>query len=226
MAIGLAKIFGFEFKENFNYPYISKSIQEFWQRWHISLSSWLRDYLFSPLSVRMRNLRSFGMILAVIITFFICGLWHGPAWHFVIWGLFQGILLILEQIKFIRFNKIPVLIRRIYVIFMIITGWVFFRSETISYALSFLKRMFGFASGNNYEPIIFITNYTVFVIILGVIFATPIRKKISGFFHKRQFKFIQNTWIIGRYMVHLFLFLLSVIEMAQSGFNPFIYFRF
>jgi alginate O-acetyltransferase complex protein AlgI len=226
MAIGLARIFGFEFKENFNYPYIAKSVQEFWQRWHISFSSWLRDYIFSPLSVRMRSLRSIGAIIAVIITFFICGLWHGPAWHYVIWGLFHGTFLLLERIKFIRFNKIPALIRRVYVLMVVMTGWVFFRSENLIYALRYLKRMFGFASGSNYEPLIYVTNYTVFVIIAGLIFATPVRRTIAGFLHERLPLFIQKTWIIGRYPVYLLLFLLSVVELAQSGFNPFIYFRF
>ena len=226
MAIGLARMFGFEYRENFNYPYIAKSIQEFWQRWHISFSSWLRDYLFNPIAIGMRYARSIGLIIAVLVTFFICGLWHGPAWHYIVWGLFHGLCLILEKIRILRFNKWPVIFRRFYVLLVVIIGWVLFRSDTLYYAFEYLGHMFGTASGTNYFPLIYVNNYTVFVMILAILFSTPIRKKFTELFMKRTKSPVMNLWAFGRYPFYLTLFVLSVVEIAQSGFNPFIYFRF
>jgi alginate O-acetyltransferase complex protein AlgI len=226
MAIGLAKVFGFEFKENFNYPYVAKSIRGFWQQWHISLSSWLRDYLFSPISVKLRYSGSFGLITSVLVTFIICGIWHGPGWHFLIWGIFHALLLIFEQIKIVRFQKWPVFIRRFYVIFAVIIGWVFFRSETLTDALLYFKTMFGLASGHNYAPLIFVTNYSIIVLLTGILFAAPLRKKIGELINAQRSLIIVNSWNLGRYPIYLLLFFIAIAEMAQSGFNPFIYFRF
>jgi alginate O-acetyltransferase complex protein AlgI len=226
MAIGIARIFGFRFRENFNFPYIAKSIQEFWQRWHMSLSSWLRDYLFAPISVTLRHWKGAAALVAVLITFLICGIWHGPGWQFVIWGLIHALLLVFENLKFVRFKRIPAFLRHIYTLLAVMVGWVFFRSEDIPYALSFLKRLFGLASGNNYASLIYINNYTVFIFILAVVLCLPTGKTISKLLKPQTLALMKQIWHYGRYPVYLFLLFIEGSELAQSAYNPFIYFRF
>ena len=137
MAVGLGKMFGFEFIENFNFPYISQSIKEFWRRWHISLSTWFRDYLYIPLGGnRCSKMRNY---FNLIIVFFLCGLWHGATWPFVIWGLYHGLFLLLEKTRFgILVDKMPRPFRHVYAVLVIMCGWVLFRSDTISQAMIFL----------------------------------------------------------------------------------------
>ena len=140
MAIGLGRMFGFEILENFNYPYISSSIREFWRRWHISLTNWFRDYLYIPLGGnRGTPARTY---LNLLTVFFLCGLWHGASWTFVVWGLYHGAFLILERLKFGKLlNSAWSPVRHLYTILVFMVGWVFFRSDTLPYALEFLKAM-------------------------------------------------------------------------------------
>jgi len=221
MAIGLGKMLGFNFKENFNYPYISKSIKEFWKRWHISLSTWFKDYLYIPLGGNKK-----GALLTyrnLLIVFFITGFWHGASYNFIFWGLFHGAFLILEKTKGSLIEKLPNSIKHIYVLLVAIVGWVFFRAETFNDAIVYLQHLFTPTTDGNYIPFIYVNNYFVFVLCLAIIFATPVRKVISQKFTPEKFEAIQ---LISTYGFHFLLLLFSIMELAQSSYNPFIYFRF
>jgi len=222
MAIGLGKMFGFNFKENFNYPYIAKSIQDFWRRWHISLSTWFRDYLYIPLGGNKKS--KFRTYLNLIIVFFITGLWHGASWNFVVWGLYHGFFLLIERTVSFSLPKKFSILKRGYLLIVVIVGWVIFRSETLSYAIVFIKTMFSFSSGNNNYPLIFLNSYYIFIICAGIVFSTPIRHFMVGFTNKKQeYKHL----VLGvKYSTYLILFLFSISELAHSTYNPFIYFRF
>ena len=222
MAIGLGKMFGFNFLENFNYPYISSSIQEFWRRWHISLSSWFRDYLYIPMGGnRKSRTRTY---INLIIVFFVTGLWHGASWNFIIWGLFHGGFLILERLGFgIILRKLPRVFGHLYVLFIVIIGWVFFRAKTLTEALLYLKGMFsnrGFGNESIYQHFNY---YVAFVLILALLFSTPIKTfvlaKMAAMFSKPYQQIIVFPLV-------LFLFFFSLLELAESSYNPFIYFRF
>jgi alginate O-acetyltransferase complex protein AlgI len=219
MAIGLAKMFGFNFRENFNYPYISQSIQEFWRRWHISLSSWFRDYLYIPLGGNRKG--KFRTYLNLLIVFFITGLWHGASLNFIFWGLFHGLFLILERSKLINTDRFPAIFRHLYALVVVIIGWVFFRADNLHAAIGFLKSMAGLQTGTNYTPLIYITNYSMFVLGLAVLFSTPIRKLIAD-----KVESLQQLALVSRYGFYTVLFVLSILELAQSSYNPFIYYRF
>jgi len=193
MAIGLGKMFGFDFLENFNHPYISKSIQEFWRRWHISLSSWFRDYLYIPLGGNRKGIgRTY---VNLIIVFFITGLWHGASWNFIFWGLFHGFFLIWERIGLSKFlNKAPNFVGHIYLALVVLVGWVFFRAENLSDAWQYLEGMFAFRKGGNEIVYQYISTYFVFVFIIAVIFSTNIKvyfKAKWALLNKpQQFKYI------------------------------------
>lgn len=224
MAIGLGKMLGFNFKENFNYPYISRSIQEFWRRWHISLSTWFRDYLYIPLGGNRK-----GVIKTyrnLIIVFFITGLWHGASWNFIFWGLFHGLFLILERAKIIRTYKLPILFQHLYVLTIVMLGWVFFRAETMKEAVIFVKSLVGSTSGVNQIAFIYLNPYTVVMICIAIVFSMPIRKTIDDFCSRLLNTSTKSVFEISKYSFYLLLLLLSIIELAQSSYNPFIYFRF
>ncbi len=222
MAIGLGKMFGFNFKENFDHPYISKSVQEFWRRWHISLSSWFRDYLYIPLGGnRKGRLRT---LFNLIIVFFITGLWHGASWNFVVWGLFHGFFLILERVNPIQLSAKFNILRRLYLLLVVLVGWVIFRAENLEYALEYLNTMFTVKSGTFNYPYLYLNSYTLWVIFLGMFFATPVRKilieKTTNFLSK-------EVWVrTAERCFYLVIFVVSLLELAQTTYNPFIYFRF
>lgn len=227
MAIGLGKMFGFTFLENFNYPYISKSIREFWRRWHISLSSWFRDYLYVPLGGNQKgNTRTYFNLLVV---FFLTGLWHGASWNFIIWGLFHGFFLTLERIITPVFPfKLPSVLYHIYTLLIVLVGWVFFRIENIDEGLSYIHAMFSFSlSPDWFDKIKYMVNKEImWVLILAVTFSMPI-KKIA----LQKLSLIKNDNIaltgLGFYRLLIILFLLvSVSYIAADTYNPFIYFRF
>ncbi|PXX27818.1 alginate O-acetyltransferase complex protein AlgI [Arenibacter sp. ARW7G5Y1] len=222
MAIGLGKMFGFDFLENFNYPYISQSIQEFWRRWHISLSTWFRDYLYIPLGGnRHGNFRTY---YNLIIVFFITGLWHGASWNFIVWGLFHGFFLIIERVGFGSvLNKLPKILRHIYTLLVVLIGWVFFRIETLTDAMLFLKGMFGYSIKGNELIYQYFNPYFIFVLILAIVFSTPITRVFSNLATRVMAKSYQKMLA---YPIMLILFLLCLLELAESNYNPFIYFRF
>lgn len=223
MAIGLGLMFGFEFKENFNYPYISQSIQEFWRRWHISLSSWFRDYLYIPLGGSRKGV--FNTYRNLVIVFLVTGLWHGASWNFIIWGVFHGMFLIFERIGLKnQLKKLPSFIAHFYLLIVVLIGWVFFKAETLDYALNYIGTMFGINAGSDYLPLLYFNNFTIIIFFLGICFSMPLRNKISHFIEKAipQTQMANNL----KYVCYLVLFGVTILELAGSSYNPFIYFRF
>lgn len=224
MAIGLARMFGFKFLENFNYPYISKSITEFWRRWHISLSSWFKDYLYIPLGGNRRG----NVYLNLLIVFIVTGLWHGAAWNFVIWGLWHGLFLIIERVsKKSKFNfKIPSFVSWFYTMIVVIIGWVLFRSPDMSFAINYLNVMFGISKPSvvGFNIWYYLDTMNIVMLLLASIASLPIAQYLRrnvGEYEEHSFLsvLIQNIYII-------LIFLISLMFIATSTYNPFIYFRF
>jgi alginate O-acetyltransferase complex protein AlgI len=234
MAIGLARVFGFHFPENFNYPYISRSIREFWRRWHISLSAWLRDYLYIPLGGnRCSPLKTY---LNLLIVFFLCGLWHGASWNFIVWGLFHGFFLILERWSLMRWLETMWLpLRHAYTLIIVLIGWVFFRSSTLDYALNFIQAMLGFSTGTGieYHAFLYLNSEVILTAFIGIFAAIPVIPYLLKFYKK----IITNDSIFFNALsIYLFstfnlvslgiIFLTSSMKLASNTYNPFIYFRF
>lgn len=223
MAIGLGKIFGFKFPENFNYPYAATSLTDFWRRWHITLSNWFRDYLYIPLGGnRVPALRHY---LNIWLVFLLVGLWHGASWSFIIWGIYQGLFLILERINFladlVRRLALPKLVSHFYLILVVMIGWVFFRSANLDQAWEFIQQLALLADGtaylDAYHPLdYFIHSDILIVTILGSIISFPI------------FNNIHRTPVNQAVLIFL-LFVLLIISasvISIQTYNPFIYFRF
>ena len=211
MAIGLGKIFGFDFLENFNYPYISGSVREFWRRWHISLSSWFRDYLYIPLGGSRKG--AWRTYRNLFIVFFVTGLWHGASYNFILWGLFHGVFLVLERWKLGAFlERIPRVFRHIYTLLIVMIAWVFFRAETLPTHWNWN------AVYTNLNP------EQVTFMILGILFSLPVVDRFTErFVENGRRKQVWNSL----YLVMVGgVFILSICYMTGSGFNPFIYFRF
>ena len=223
MAIGLGLIFGFRFLENFNYPYISKSITEFWRRWHISLSTWFKEYLYIPLGGnRISPQRTY---INLFIVFLATGIWHGANWTFVVWGLWHGAFIIFEKAtnwhKKLGSIKLSIA-HHIYTIFIFVIGWVIFRADNIGYAYEYIKNMFGMIDlGQEYYHFAYyIDNLEIITFIVAIICATPVFSKMLYIpFSKKVQRATVNIWL-G------ILFLLSASSIAASTYNPFIYFRF
>lgn len=223
MAIGLGKIMGFDFMENFNYPYISKSVTEFWRRWHISLGSWFRDYVYIPLGGnRVGKPRQFFNILVVWL---LTGFWHGAEWNFPLWGLYFAVLLLIEKSFLLEKLKKSKIISHIYVMFLVIISFVIFNADGLSGAAYDLSGMFGLAGvpASSAEFVYYLRSYLL-VIIMAVIGATPLPKKIV--------EKIRNT-DKGNKLINIaepalcvVLFILITAYLVDGSFNPFLYFRF
>ena len=228
MAIGIGKMLGFEFLENFRYPYISKSVREFWRRWHISFSTWLRDYLYVPLG---GNRKGAGRTLInLIIVFFFCGLWHGAKWTFVIWGLWHGLFLIVERTRFGKLLDSNKSLGHIYTLWVVSTGWVFFRSESLSYAANYLCALIGLGKGVH-SAFMFLDLKTSLAISLGMIGSTPVTEKIKALLQRGEvsgpfFRAVVRCSSILSLIYVYAVFALSVIFVSMSTYNPFIYFQF
>ena len=229
MAIGLGKMFGFHFPENFNYPYISKSIKEFWRRWHISLSTWFRDYLYIPLGGnRVSPARNY---LNLITVFFLCGLWHGASWTFVIWGLYHGVFLIIERPAFSRwFERGPRFFSHIYAMAVVIVGWVLFRADTLSHALDYLQAMTGLRSSNQaaYTVVALHLNPAVaLALAAGIVGSTPWLKNLGARLDSMSLRPSARIGMESLVNVALLLmFFVALTQLAAGTYNPFIYFRF
>ena len=238
MAIGLGRVFGFHFLENFNYPYIAGTMQEFWRRWHISLSTWFRDYVYIPLGGSRRGtIRTY---VNLIIVFLLTGFWHGAAWSFVLWGAYHGLFLILERLGLARIlKKIPAPIRHIYTLLAVMTGWVFFRAESIGDAVLYLKCMFVQRIFGLYHIEIaeLLSNEFMTMLILSLIISVPVVRvvfgKIDGMDQAAANAGTASSGNISGSilsvladLVVLGLFALAVLYMLGASFNPFIYFRF
>ncbi len=221
MAIGLGKIFGFNFLENFNYPYISDSITEFWRRWHMSLSSWFKDYVYIPLGGnRVSKAKWYRNIF---IVWLLTGLWHGANWNYIMWGLYYGVILVIEKQFLLNFlEKLPKLIRHLYSIFLFMLGWTIFRLENTNDLLYALKNMFVLKKQNVFETLLGNINILQAVpyVIIGIILSTPIIRAINNRFRNNKiYTFIFDMAVYG-------IFLLSIVKLIGSTYNPFIYFRF
>jgi alginate O-acetyltransferase complex protein AlgI len=212
MAIGLGRMMGFHFLENFNYPYTSHSIKEFWRRWHISLSSWFRDYLYIPLGGNKKgNTRTY---LNLLLVFVLCGLWHGANYTFLFWGAWHGLFLVLERGGLDQFlEKRLNVIQWIYTFLVVSIGWVFFRALSIEYGISYTMQMLNFKLNGDFIPM---GNRTLLVLLLGILFSYD----WTNYF---KTKHISNSL---KSILLLLLFLLSISNLAVSTYNPFIYFRF
>lgn len=220
MAIGLGRIFGFHFLENFNYPYIALSMQDFWRRWHMSLTQWFRDYLYIPLGGNRKGKTR--TLINNSIVFFCTGLWHGAAWNYIIWGMYHGIFMLCEK-KWGYQDKLPKVVRHIYVLIIVMIGWVFFRADNLSTALLYLKQMFTFQSVSFDLLLMKLNPWFLFVGIMGIVFSTPIAKKLSEWI---QAKIPNVTSELFSDLCYTMLFLLSLCFVSGSSFNPFIYFKF
>lgn len=222
MAIGLGHMFGFTFLENFNYPYISKSITEFWRRWHISLSSWFRDYVYIPLGGSKKGLGK--QIRNIFIVWLLTGIWHGASMNFLYWGLYFAILLMVEKIFLLRYlEKLPAFVSRIYAMFFVLLGWVIFAFDNFSEGKAYLAAMFGGMSNSfaNGETIYLLYNNGVLLIILILASSGILTKLIK----KKMDKVTLPNMIICNIYYLLILFL-SVAYLVDASYNPFLYFRF
>jgi alginate O-acetyltransferase complex protein AlgI len=234
MAIGLGRMFGFHILENFNYPYISRSLREFWKRWHISLSTWFRDYLYFPLGGNRRGpIRTY---LNLVIVFFLCGLWHGASWNFVVWGLFHGLFLAAERTSFGRGLKVlPLPLKHAYAILVVMLGWVVFRTESMTNAVSYVSAMFGFAygSGVKHNLAMFLTNKLKWELCLGIILSAPVyplTQKMGRMICETGPALVNEVMdgvisFVGFVFLSLVMYA-SIISLAATAYNPFIYFRF
>lgn len=223
MAIGLGKMFGFNIHENFNHPYISTSIKDFWRRWHISLSTWFKEYLYIPLGGnREGTLKTYRNLM---IVFFLTGLWHGASWSFVVWGLFHGTFLVLERIfpieKVLHFR----LFQSIYTLLVVMIGWVFFRADDLTAALAYLNRMFIPYEMDSYGK--YLSNEFVYVAIIAFVacgFGALAYKKLFETVKKVQIGELVLKAVNPAFCIVIAYF--SVLLLASNTYNPFIYFRF
>ncbi len=226
MAVGLGKMFGFKFLENFNFPYIAQSIQDFWRRWHISLSTWFRDYLYIPLGGnRCSEGRNY---LNLVTVFFLCGLWHGASWTFVVWGLYHGIFLVLERTRFGRFMEwLPRPFRHLYALLVVVIGWVLFRAETFPQAVAFLSAMVGCGAHDAAQPVDrFMSNQLLWAISLGIVFATPIWTCFRIWLEESAPQWLLTASLILEVVLLVALMLVAAAWLAGDTYNPFIYYRF
>ena len=233
MAIGLGAMFGFRFLENFNYPYISRTITEFWRRWHISLSTWFKEYLYIPLGGnRVSKSRNY---FNLFVVFLATGIWHGASWNFVVWGLWHGFFIILEKLISLpkkEFRATGKIFCRIYTLLVVVIGWVLFRAETLSDALIYLKRMFCISRKSEVleDWRMFLSCEEILIFATALLCSMPLFRNIvscpeegippqipAG---KKIYLLTSGNILIG------ILFLLAVVKIATSTYNPFIYFRF
>lgn len=224
MAIGLGRIFGFNFPENFNYPYISKSITEFWRRWHISLGTWFKDYVYIPLGGNRDG--KYKQIRNILIVWLLTGIWHGANWTFLIWGLLFGIILIIEKIFLNKFmEKLPSFIKRIYVLFIVMILFIIFNAENMSVALTNIKGLFGM----NGE--VFVNDYTLHylksylpLLIIAFLGATPFIKTLIDKLRKN--KYVNNIINILEPILIVIILVVVTSYLIDNSYNPFLYFRF
>lgn len=223
MAIGIGKLLGFDFPENFNFPYISQSITEFWQRWHITLGSWMKRYLYIPLGGnKFSATRTF---LNLWIVFLISGFWHGAAWNFIFWGIWHGSFIVLEKLFFQKIlQRIPSVFRIAYTFLIVVLGWVLFRANSFQQAILFIKKMLSFSTMQLQMPV---NTKFVVVLIIAVSFSFV---AVSNVFQNKLLTWYQlptrKIWLGTKLAIAVLFFLISVAYITSNQFNPFIYFRF
>lgn len=247
MAIGLGRMFGFQFMENFNYPYISRSIKDFWNRWHISLSSWLRDFVFLPLayavsrritSARLLGIRaeSWSYYPAMFLTMLLCGLWHGAAWTFIAWGVYHGTFIMLERYVLAKtLNRLWQPLQNIYSLLIISCGWVLFRATDLGQVVGYWQAMFGFGrgSGQAYYLNFYLDRKSLFVLTVAILVSTPLAAWAKSCCQKTiAAASVQlRPWLAASFQIASTILLLSILlassmVLALATYNPFIYFRF
>jgi len=222
MARGLGKMFGFELTKNFNYPYIATSVSEFWRRWHISLGSWFREYVYIPLGGNrvgiVKQLRN------LFVVWFLTGLWHGASWNFIIWGLYFGCFIVMEKLFLHKcLLHLPRGIGNLYTLLIVMVGWVFFDLDRLSAALAYVEAMFGlgihhFVDNNTY----YYLSTNLIILLLAILAATPLPKRM--FLALKQ-RYPLGSAILSPILHVLFLFL-STAYLVNDTYNPFLYFRF
>ncbi len=228
MAIGLGKMFGFTFLENFNYPYLSKSITEFWRRWHISLGTWFREYLYIPLGGNRCSKAK--QIRNIAVVWLLTGFWHGASWNFVTWGAYFGVLLLIEKLFLGKYlAKLPAVLQHIYALVIVLISWVIFACPTLGQAGSYIASMFGAGAGFvNSDTMYYITNNLVLFIVL-VVAATNYPKKLIQWVADRVNKgkeLPQYVYMVVQNVYLLAVFVLCIAYLVSSTYNPFLYFRF
>lgn len=224
MAIGLGKMFGFTFKENFNYPYISSSMQEFWRRWHISVSTWFKEYLYIPLGGNRKG--KFRTALNKLAVFFCTGLWHGASLNFIIWGLINGGFMMLESYKLLNTEKWFKPLRHIYAMLVTVLAFVFFRADTLGEACRFIGHMFnptGITSEKNAMFLSQITPVYIIMFVAAVVFSMPVWQTLRSKVKSKELLLYGET---GSYVISLVLLAMCIITLSSASYNPFIYFRF
>lgn len=225
MAIGIGRMLGFTFPENFKYPYQAETISEFWRRWHMSLTTWFRDYVYIPLGGSRRG--AIRTIINIVVVWALTGIWHGAEWNFMLWGVYFGILLIIE--KFILkdlLTKTPAVIKHIYVCVLVMIGWVIFSFEKLSDIAAYIKGMFHFENFIDNKALFLIGEYKV-ILILAMLFSVPvipfIKRKIAENIKNRV---LLNAIYIFITIVFIVLLILSIAMIISESYNPFLYFRF
>ncbi len=225
MAIGLGKMFGFHFLENFEHPYVAKSITEFWRRWHISLSSWFREYVYIPLGGNRRGMAK--QVRNIFVVWMLTGIWHGASWNYVLWGLYYGCFLILEKFVIGKWvKKLPGIFQNLYTLLIVVFGWVIFKCEDLTLCGSYLKAMFGgYGAGMfNTETIYLLYNYAVLLVIL-VLGCTTLPKRWG----ERLLTCFREGGAVQTVLRCTFcagIFVISVAYLVDATYNPFLYFRF
>ena len=223
MAIGLGKMLGFEFMKNFDYPYISKSVTEFWRRWHISLGSWFREYVYIPLGGNRvsvsRHVRN------ILVVWLLTGFWHGAAWNFMFWGLYYGVFLLIEK-YFLHsvLEKVPAVFSHIYTMFLVMVGWVFFFAPTMGQAFSYLGNMVGVGGNGLLDStgIYYLTTNIILFLIMALC-ATP---KVYEIFHGFSLADSSGFRLVGTILVYCGIFVATTAYLVNVTYNPFLYFRF
>ena len=214
MALGMGKMLGFNYPKNFNYPYIATSITDFWRRWHITLSSWFRDYVYISLGGnRVKKLR---WLINIMIVWSLTGIWHGASWNFALWGIYFGIILILEKLFIGKFiEKFPKAFKHIYALFFILIGWLIFFCDDLNLLYNYIPKIFANPNIIDNEFVFYIKNYMIFLI-SGIMFSIPIVNKI------KKTKLIKV--LTG--VLYIFLFIVCISQLCSDSYNPFLYFRF
>lgn len=223
MAVGLAHMMGLKFPENFDMPYTSKSITEFWRRWHMTLGNFMKDYLYIPLGGNRVNKRR--MYFNLWIVFLISGLWHGASWNFVIWGAYHGLFLVLDKMFFLKvLKRIGGFLSTIITFLIVMIGWVLFRSETLDFAFAYIGRLFSFTNNHDFIPIPAFTIMLIVSIIFAFITSLKFGNKIKDFFFTKTIYSLKQHAFLS--IMCLILLFLSISFVVSSDFNPFIYYRF
>lgn len=229
MAIGLGRMFGFDFKENFNYPYCATSVQEFWHRWHISLSTWFKEYLYIPLGGNRKG--KFRTALNKLIVFFCTGLWHGANWTFVVWGMFHGLFLLLETYV-PKLKKLPNFIGHIYTMLVVIIAFVVFRCDTLGYSLQYIKNMFvGFGDKTASLGVALgeLTPWFIVMLAVAVIGCAPVKAFVKKFKEQENCRVKSKAFVVMDITLYILAFVTlawCMIRLSSGAYNPFIYFKF